>query len=252
MKKLLFIITVVFVISACSGDKTKPAKTVSVEPILNIVKEYKDQDFSIVLDDMKIEEEPDFMVYQQKYNILTVEDDSLHVTATPWHTVNQNFFSQHENDLGMEIVSYHDQKLSLTAKPVGFGWAIGNEKHGEWVSVKKDTTTTSNSINNSKWRTNQSSFFYWFWLSRNRRTYGKEYNGYQRNATKGTSYYGTRSQYGIYDYGTRSDFQKRTRQNFFTRKATNSSVWNNHKTSRSSSRYSSGSSTRSRSGGYGK
>ncbi len=260
MKKVLFIITVCVLIAAC-GDNVKPAKEVSIEPTEAIIENYKDNDFSIVLDDMQIEEEANLMVYQQKYKILTVEEDSLHVKSTPWKTVSQNYFTKHENDLGMEIISKHDNKLSRVAQPVGFGWAVGNEKHGEWEAVPQDststTTTATNTTNNSnnnhrRWRTNNSSFFFWYWLGTRRNTYRNDYNGYQTSAARGASYYGRNTGSGSYDYGTRSSHQKTTRSSFFTRKTTNASRWSNHKTSRSSSRYSSGSSTRSRSGGFGK
>lgn len=250
MKKLFFILVTVILITACGGDDIKPAKEVSIEPTEMFIIQNKTKDFSIVLDDMKIGEESDFMVYQHKYNILTVKNDSLHTKETDWATVSQDYFVKHENDLGMEIVSNHDNKLSRVAQPVGFGWAIGNKKHGEWEAVQKDSTSTASTSNNNnrRWRSNNSSFFFWYWLGSRRNTYARDYNGYQTNRRQGLAYYGSRNN----SYGTQSAYQQSKRSSFFTRKKNNSSTWNSHKTSRSSSRYSSGSSTRSRSGGYGK
>jgi len=256
MKKLLLILTGCLFIISCGSDSTKPAKEVSIEPTEEIIQKNRGKDFSIVLDDMKIEEETNLMAYQHKYNVLTVIDDSLHIKETPWQTVSETYFKKHENDLGMEIVSNHNNKLSRVAQPVGFGWAIGNEKHGKWEDVKKDSTSTATntSSNNRRWRTSPSSFFFLYWMTSRRNTYRSDYNGFQSHARRGASYYGNNASSGNYNYGTRSNHQRTTRTSFFTRRSSNSSGWNNfnNRTSRSSSRYSSGSSTRSRSGGSGK
>ena len=53
--------------------KFKTNKTVSIEPSEEITRDYKFKDFSIILDDMKIDEEPSLLVYQHKYKMLTVE-----------------------------------------------------------------------------------------------------------------------------------------------------------------------------------
>lgn len=261
MKKLLFILSGCFLIIGC--DNGKPAKEVPIEPTEKIIKNNKNKDFSIVLDDMQIEESPNFTIYQQKYNVLTVIDDSLHVKKTPWQTVSEDYFKQHENDLGMEIVSKHDNKLTRVAQPVGFGWAVGNEKHGEWEAVQNDSTSTattttatntSNNNNNRRWRMSGSSMFFWYWLGSRRNTYRNDYRGYQSHAGRGAAYYGNNTNSGNHRYGTRSNYQKTTRSSFFTRRSTNQSRWNSFskRTSRGSSRYSSGSTTRSRSGGTGK
>ncbi|CAM1358731.1 conserved exported protein of unknown function [Tenacibaculum soleae] len=254
MKKGIYLLLASLVLIGCSSN-VKPAKTVSIEPSEEISRDYKFKDFSIVLDDMKIEEEPNLMVYQHKYKVLTLLEDSLHVKKIPWKTVNKKYFKDHENDLGMEIVSKHNGKLSKVAQPVGFGWAIGNKKHGEWEAVQGDSTkTASNKSTQRRWRTHSTSPFLWYWLGTRRSTYRNDYNGYQRSYNSGKSYYGSNASGGNYNYGTRSNYEKSTRSSFFSRKTQNSGRWNSlsSKSSRSSSRYSSGSSTRSRSGGYGK
>lgn len=256
MKKLVFIVSVCFLVISC-GDSIKPAKVVSPEPSETIIKNNKGKDFSIVLDDMKIEEETNLTAYKHKYNILTVIDDSLHVKETPWQTVNESYFTSHENDLGMEIVSNHNNKLTRVARPVGFGWAIGNDKHGKWEPVQKDSTNTaSNTSNNSRrrWSTSPSSFFFLYWMASRRSTSRRDFNSFQSHSNRGASYYGNSTGAANYAYGTRSNHQRTTRSSFFTRRSSNSSSWSNHnnRTSRSSSRYSSGSTTRSRSGGTGK
>ncbi|MGG6229535.1 hypothetical protein [Tenacibaculum sp. SDUM215027] len=252
MNKLLcyFLIGSFFLIG-CSKSY-KQAKTVLIEPTEAIIKKNKDKDFSVVLDDMKIEEEPDYMVYQQKYNILTLVKDSLHTKKTPWQTVSKKYFKKHENDLGMEIVSSHNGRLSRVAQPVGFGWAIGDKKHGKWEGTSKDSTKTNNS--QRRWRTHGTSPFFWYWLGTRRNTYRSDYNGYRTYNNNGNPYYGNQSSRGNYTYGTRSTYERTNRSSFFSRKAQNVKKWSslNRRSSRSSSRYSNGSSTRSRSGGYGK
>ena len=254
MKKLFVFATFSMLLLSCSSS-VKPAKSVSIEPSEEIFNKLYNKDFSIVLDDMKIEEESNFMVYQHKYKVLTLENDSLQTKDTSWKTVNKSFFKTHENDLGMEILSKHNGKVSRVAQPVGFGWAIGNEKHGEWEAVQSDSTkTSSNTTHRRRWVTHSSSPFFWFWMLSRRNTYRNDYNGYRNSYSSGSAYYGRNSGRGSYDYGTRSNYQTKKRSSFFTRKTANRAKWNSlyKRTSRSSSRYSSGSSTRSRSGGFGK
>lgn len=254
MKNILYPLVASLLLIGCSSN-VKPAKTVSVEPTEELLKEYRNQDFSVVLDDMKIEEETNLMDYQHKYKVLTMVGDSLHTKKMPWKTVNKKYFKDHENDLGMEVISKHNGKTSRVTQPVGFGWAIGNEKHGEWEAVQGDSTKiASNQSSQRRWRTHSTSPFLWYWLLSRRSTYRNDYNGYQRSYNSGKSYYGNNTSGGSYAYGTRSNYEKTTRSSFFSRKAQNVSRWNSltNKSSRSSSRYSNGSSTRSRSGGYGK
>lgn len=252
MRKLFYISILVFTVVGC-GKSNKPSKSVSIEPSEKILAEATN-DFSIVLDDMKIEEEAEYMAYQHKYKLLTLKNDSLHMKELPWANVNKKFFKDHENDLGMEIVSKHDGKISKIAQPVGFGWAIGNEKHGKWEAVQKDSTNNNVANNNRRWRTSSTSSFFWLWMLSRRTTYRNDYNGYRSSYSAGRPYYGNRTSNGSYSYGTRSNYQSTNRRSFFNRRAQNTSRWNslNSNSSRNSSRYSNSSSTRSRSGGTGK
>lgn len=258
-KYRLLLLGIAVALVSC-GDNLKTAKKVSEEPIEQLIRKFKWNDFSVVLDDMKIGENPEYLLYQHKYKVLSMEKDSLHVYKQPWRVVNKEFFKKHENDLGMEIYSKHDGKVSRIAKPVGFGWAIGNEKHGEWVTQKDSTKTASGSHSSNRvWRSHSMSPFFWYWLgSRNRGpVYSNGFNAYQRNASEGKSYYGPNASSGTYAYGTRSSYERKNRSNFFTRKMQDMNRWNGSvrrksRTSSSSSRFSNGSSTRSRSGGFGK
>ncbi|WP_282068030.1 hypothetical protein [Olleya namhaensis] len=246
--------TVISLLLFSCDNTEKEVKTITVEPSQAILKNIPSNDFSLVLDDMTIEETENQIIHKHKYKVLELKKDSLYSTDKDWAVVNQTFFSNHKNDLGMEILSRHNGKVSTLAQPVGFGWAIGNTAHGEWEETKKDSTSTSNSgTTHRRWRTHSTSPFFWLWLGSRRSIYRSDYTNYRTYNTSGRSYYGQNSN-NTYGYGTRSSYQKKTRSSFFTRQSKNTSRWNNleKRTSRSSSRYKSGSSTRSRSGGTGK
>lgn len=248
-------ISILPVLLLACGNTEKKSKQVAVEPSEEIRKSIPTNDFSLVLDDMAIKEDNNVLDHRHKYKVLELKGDSLHETSKGWKSVNKTFFQKHQNDLGMEIISRHNGKSSFTAQPVGFGWAIGNEKHGEWVNTSTDSTKTQNSsTSHRRWRTHSTSPFFWLWLGSRRSIFRNDYNSYRTYNSQGQSYYGQNRANNSYAYGTRSAYQKKTRPSFFSRRQQNSSRWNNlnKKSSRSSSRYSKGSSTRSRSGGFGK
>jgi hypothetical protein len=243
----LLIISMTF----CSCGNSDDSITVEREPTDKLIQKLGKEDYSIVLNDMNITENSGIKRYQHKYNVLQVERDSLVVDSMDWKTVNRPFFEKHENDLGMELVSHHNGKLSTVAQPVGFGWAIGNEKYGNWEEVKKDSSAAP-AQSRRQWRSNGTSFLFLYWMMR-RPAYQRNYNGYRSASANGKPYYGTAAS-GSSQYGTRSTYQKSRRPSFFSRKKT-SPTWSKHateKTKRSSSRYKSSSRTRSRSGGFGK
>lgn len=254
-----FILFSAFIVSC--GNSTKDSIKVGIEPSEEIIQQLRETDFSIVLNDMNVSEKDNKHLFEHKYHILKVIDDSLVVDSLPWKTVNKYFFEKHENDLGMEIVSNHNGRLSRTAQPVGFGWAIGNPKYGEWVDVSKSqdststtSSTSSNNRNERRWHSHGPSLLFWYWMLR-RPAYQRDYRGYSAASAAGRSYYGTQTN-GTSRYGTNSAYQKSKRPSFFNRRQSSNS-WKSYsksstRNSRSSSRYNSSSSTRSRSGGYGK
>jgi hypothetical protein len=144
--------------------------------------------------------------------------------------------------------------MSTAASPVGYGWAIGNPEYGEWVP--SDSTATADNTGNAsterRWRHRTPSLLFWYWMLRRPSTRG-DYRGYTQARTQGKSYYG-RTSTGTPRHGTTSPYQQKTRSKFYSRAGANSSAWGEHKTRKtsSSSRYRKGSSTRSRSGGFGK
>ena len=252
-KHLLIIILAIALVSCTQKPK---AFKVPVEPTENIIKQLGSQDFSIVLNDMDITKkrikEVEKIVYKHKYHVLKIENDSLIVDSLDWKPVNEKFFLKYEKDLGMEIISQHNGKLSKVSQPVGHGWAIGNPKYGKWEidSTSTANNSSSNQHRRSHWRPHNSGLF-WFWML-SRRTYRSDYNNTRTYKSAGQTYYGSDKKGGSI-YGTNSRYQKARRPSFFSRKKSSTS-WKdyNKKVSKSSSRYSGSSKTRSRSGGYGK
>jgi len=248
-KNLFFIATIAITIISCS-DSVRESVSVPIEHTEQLIKDLKGSNFSIVLNDMNINEENGKDLFQHKYHILKVEKDSLLVDSLGWKTVNKKFFLKHENNLGMEIVSNHNNKLSRIARPVGFDWAVGNEKEGQWQE-EDSTKSNSSSVRRRYWQSNHSSGLFWYWMLR-RRNYRRDYAGYKAYKSTDKTYYGNSSG-GNAIYGTNSAYQKSKRSSFFTRKSS-SSIWKSYSSrkSASSSRYNGASTTRSKSGGFGK
>ena len=245
----LFLVTGMTLFIASCGDTERAAVSVPLEYSEQLIDELQGTDFSIVLNDMNVAEEDGKDLFQHKYHILKVIKDSLVVDSLDWKTVNRGFFTKHENNLGMEIVSNHNNKLSRVAKPVGFDWAVGNEKHGQWEV--EDSTKTNSGTTRRYWRSHRSSGIFWYWML-SRRSYQRDYAGHRAYSTAGRTYYGNNAN-GTTTYGTNSAYQKTKRSSFFTRRST-SSTWKSFSTrkSASSSRYNGASTTRSKSGGFGK
>ncbi|WP_346881902.1 hypothetical protein [uncultured Algibacter sp.] len=254
LKHLSFVTLACMIMMSCGNTERESVK-VSEEYSEQLIRDMRNKDFSLVLNDMNVSEQGDRMLFQHKYHVLKVEKDSLLVDSLDWKPVNKGFFEKHENDLGMEIVSNHNNKLSRVAKPVGFDWAVGNSKYGEWEAAKKDSTNTNStarsSTNNRRvWRPYSSGLF-WYWMLR-RPAYQRDYVGHRAYSSAGRTYYGNNTG-GTSTYGTNSAYQKTKRASFFTRRSS-SKTWNSFSSRKgaSSSRYDGASSTRSRSGGYGK
>ena len=247
----LFLLTIICITIIACGDNERDSITVPLEYSEELINDLNGTDFSIVLNDMNVEEENGKDLFQHKYHILKVIKDSLVVDSLDWKTVNKAYFLKHENDLGMEIVSNHNNKLSRIAKPVGFDWAVGNDKYGQWEEEKIDSSKTTTESTRRYWRSNHSSGLFWYWMLR-RRTYRSDYAANRSYNSTGRTYYGNNTN-GTSTYGTNSSYQKSKRSSFFTRKSTSSSYKSySTRKSASSSRYSGASSTRSKSGGFGK
>jgi len=256
MKKTILFIAVAGLfafMSSCGGKSTKFIKSPVDSLITSMAAE---PNYTIILTDMDYHSPQKHYVH--KYKVLKTKDtgkkgDSIAAveikeTKTGWLPVSNQLFKKHQDDLGMEIVSKNNGKVSKVVSPPGYSQYIGNEKYGKW----------ENRNGHSTW-----GFFgqYMFMSAMFhmamfpvRRSY---YGNYASSRMAGRGYYGPKSG-GKSMYGTTSKMNSATNK---------SGAWNNRSSSfkknsssrisRSSSRYnkggsSSSSSSRSRGGGSGK
>lgn len=259
-KVILGIIVVFFIAKTCSrSDSSSLAVTETWQksPVDNLIKDLNaEQNFSIVLFDMDADEASDS--YRHQYQVIIEKTDTVVEQKSTWKNVSPTFFSQHLNDMGMEIASKKDGVLTKQAVPAGYNHYVGNEKYGRW----------ENRGGSSFWAFyGQYAFMsHMFNMGSYRRSY---YNDYRGGGYYGSSrgYYGPSG--GSPVYGTKSytssgngrstkwaskpsTFKEKVRSRVSrSSSSTRSSARTSSKTTRSSSRYRT-SSTRSRSGGFGK
>ncbi len=224
-----------------------------------ITKLNSEQNYSIILLDMDSRNDR----YYHMYNVIVEHPDTVLSSTTDWEEVPDVFFSANVDNMGMEIVSKKDGKLSKQASPAGYNHYVGNPKYGHWEQRN----------GGSFWAfygqyAFMSSMFNMMTYPARRSYYDDYYRG---------GYYGSRPYYGPSGrtvYGTNtytstgagksstwgnkpSSFKQNVRSQVqrstsakSSRSYSSGSSYSN-KTSRSSSRYSR-SSSRSRSGGFGK
>jgi hypothetical protein len=75
-----------------------------------------EQNFNITLMDMDFSEETD--KYKHKYNILVERPDSVYAKETAWLPVSAAFFNANMENMGMEIASKLDGKVSKNTAPI--------------------------------------------------------------------------------------------------------------------------------------
>ena len=248
MKYIIHLLLLSFFLSCGSSYKFKKS------PIDNLIRDLNtEKNFTIILNDIDVDGSV-FTTYKHQYKIITVKDSIPREEVTDWVKVDEKFFMLHENNLGMEVASKVDGKLSKTVAPAGYSNYVGNAKYGKW----------ENRNGSSFWQFYgqymfMSSMFNMF--SPPRYGYYNDYNRNYRNANR--SYYGPRKN-GRSTFGTYGRQTEKARPNFFKRRASRvkrstssfrdrvKSKMNRSKSKRSSSRYNSRSSFRSRSGGFGK
>jgi hypothetical protein len=132
---ILFLL-MIYGLSTCgSGDydsssETDPKKS-SVHLDYLVDKHKLGNEYSIVLDDMDFTE-PD--TYKHKYLLYSSRStpDTVIVDSTKWINVNAIFFDEHIEDLGMEIWSSSDGKVSKVSSPAGYSNYYGNTRYGYW------------------------------------------------------------------------------------------------------------------------
>ncbi|MFA8451430.1 MAG: hypothetical protein ACEPOW_12120 [Bacteroidales bacterium] len=223
-------------------------------PIDKLIVEMSDiPDYSIILNDMDYRDGKyvhEYKIVEHKFKPI----DTLFSRTTSFLEVSPEFFQKHEKNLGMEIVSKVNGKLSKVASPPGYNTYVGNSNYGHWV----------NNNGSSFWE------FYGRYAMLNsmfhmmsypvRRSYYDDFDDHRR---RGRSYYGPANN-GRHYYGTGSTYSRgrgnsswenkpKTFKDKVRTRVSRSVVSrkNSKRVNRSSSRYKS-SSMRSRGGGFGK
>jgi len=251
---------ILLVLSSCGGKEFKK------NPVDEVIKEMPSTTkFTVILNDMDVEGSF-FKTFKHQYKIIEekivavpeqttgdgISEISMQEDAgvpveriTDWYEVDERFFKQHQDNMGMEIAARGDDgKVTKSVAPAGYSQYVGNQRYGRW----------ENRGGTSFWA------FYgqYAFMSRMfgmgaypiQRGYYNTYRGSYYGT--GRAYYGPTTAAGGRMYGTNSAYNRSTRPNSSWSK--NNSSFKNRvagRTSRSSSRYG-GSSSRSRGGGFGK
>jgi len=247
----LFILASIFLFSC--GEESFKKNPVDII-IRDMPKEV--ESFSVILFDMEVE--GTFVrTYKHQYKIITEKASKISEETTGWFEVPKEFFKQHENNMGMEIVSKSkDGKISKVAAPPGYSNYVGNPQYGSWSSNGVWTFFTQYAM--------MSMMF-------NMMTYPVQrsyWNDYRSNYYGRSSYYGPTNSDGRTTYGSQSSYARKINANSKWKSSSlsgsnrrGSSFFSGAgKSSRNTGRWGSGSRSgggfgggfRSRSGGFGK
>ena len=223
-----------------------------------ITKLNAEPNYSIILMDMDSKDNK----YYHMYNVIVEKPDTVLSSTTDWEVVPDTYFAANVDNLGMEIVSKKDGKLSKTASPAGYNHYIGNEKYGQWRQRDGHSfwefygqyAFMSSMFNLMTYPARRS---YWNDYSRGGYYGSRPYYGPSGSAMYGTKTYTTSgtgksstwaNKPSSFKQNVRSQVQRSSTAKS-SRSYSSSSSYSQKK--RSSNRYSS-SSSRSRSGGFGK
>ena len=256
--KIAFIcLFVCLLLKSCTSasDSNSSARAYAKSPVDELIKEMSTvSNFSIILYDMEFEENAlSKDIYRQKYQIITPKQDGeIDVKETGWKDVSEKFFQANVNNMGMEIASKVDGKLSKTAMPAGYSQYVGNPQYGQWSNNGGSSFwefygkyAMMSSLFNMMSPINRGSYDDY---SRNYRNTNRPYYGTSGGTTYGTASTmksrGTTSSWGKSQSAFKSSVQKRVSRSSSSSTRTGSS---SARTGRSSS-----SSYRSRGGGFGK
>lgn len=109
-------------------------KNLTADPIAELIKTYKERKhFTVLLYDMDVE--GTFSKdYKQRYRILYDSAETVSVRLSPWFAVSSAYYSQQENNVGMEVAakSYQDGMVRRIIGPPGYTNYIGNRQYGYW------------------------------------------------------------------------------------------------------------------------
>lgn len=261
IKAIAFLCLTVLFLSSCGEERKKYIKS----PLDIIITTYIDvQNYSVILADMDYKESED--TYYHKYKIIIEKpvseseskEDDFDVKLTEWKKVSAITFEKHQNDLGMTVLSKKDGVLDKKSAPAGYNNYVGNPKYGSWQR---------HSNGSSFWAFyGQYHFMSNLFYGSNHRYYRNDYDYYRRNYYGTRNYYGKNNSYGTSNYKNSSwskkpksfkeKVQTKVKKSSSSMKSkgynSSKSYGSNKQTPRNSNRYSSSSSSRSRSGGFGK
>lgn len=129
---IVVIFIILFIISQCGGGDSEFKKS----PLDELIKELpKDEVFSIILNDMDVEGNFSKTYFHQYEIIKGSTPETISSETTNFLEVNEEFFNQHINNMGMEIASRDSTgKLHKDVAPAGYSNYVGNQKYGQWKS----------------------------------------------------------------------------------------------------------------------
>ena len=218
--KIVFfgLLSALFLLYSCGGGRTFRKSPVDV-----MIRDMANEPvFSIILHDMEVE--GSFRKsYQHKYKIIKEKDSVPYEKITDWLQVSEDYFWKNEANMGMEVASKdRTGKISKQAAPPGYNNYVGNSQYGHWRQ----------SNGSSFWEFyGRYAFMSSMFNLMSGPIYRRDYSNYNNNYRNSRPYYGTTSSGGKPMYGSKSDWAKKSRPNFFKRRQSGSS-WN-RSTSRS-------------------
>jgi hypothetical protein len=132
-KVLLSVIVLAVILTYCSVNKQHKDKF-QKNPVDELVRNMNSiPEFSIILYDMDFDEAKD--IYKQQYQIVkhvSQPKDTILSEITKWYPVPQEFFDEHTKDMGMEIVTKTNGKVTKETAPPGYSNYVGNPQYGHW------------------------------------------------------------------------------------------------------------------------
>lgn len=180
-------------LSGCGGEPSTPP----VEKVVAALKAFPT--YSVILEDMKTEGNFSKSFFH-KYKVVQEENS----WNTEWFRVSKDYFKNHENFLGMSLLTKKEGEVSSEVAPPGYAY-VGDEQYGRW---QKDSSGNSFWEFYGKYALFSSLFGGWY-----RPIYRGDYDSYRSYRKKRKPFFGSRNQ-----YGTKGTVAKKAKPAFFARK----------------------------------
>jgi hypothetical protein len=118
--KLLLLILIV----SCGGS------SIPSDPLKEMRRDFNSKEaYTVLLQDMNLKDGQ----YSHKYCVFDFTGSTVTVSHSDWTEVDDYFFSLHEDNLGMEVLSKNlDGKINNLVAPPGFTNVIDNDEYGSW------------------------------------------------------------------------------------------------------------------------